>query len=452
MLVHQFSIQVAKHVFWREGIGYVISQVPISARDAKQQGFENVLTYGLVVEGNGSERRCIQFARHVDPVSPFEMLLKMWHEAAPVLGRPDILKVNRRLSEAVPQLRRDVEHLGIGYVVAEGKDRSYNANLRVNQEQWHILHYSWGKRGQRDVNQNAIAHCLLGRNLADGHVGVFSQAFSHSGSNYDDVDWNGDWLLVGQDDLPRVPIKGLHPQREDDLLPVLNVENPQDVFLADEQEYIRDLAARILPLWPERYPAVARYIGITTKSLQRFLAQRELLDRTPFYDLITYLQIWVGEAFIGEDWESEAYPELVGSYLLIATTKKQTEDAYDELGHGGDLVFSVEVLPRTGLADPSWRYLLFASHSAPRQPSVIMFGRGTDVAELLDNHSGATRSNRYLINYQGQQTISESFYRDLVKVCATLAAGMSGYKDHLQNFWQRRSDDVEHLWQGQGTD
>lgn len=75
-----------------------------------------------------------------------------------------------------------------------------------------------------------------------------------------------------------------------------------------------------------------------------------------------------------------------------------------------DQEFSCEVLPATGVADPSFRYVLFARCFEPEKPFVLMVPRGSSLADNPPEH---------LINLEEQpRTVEASFYRDLVSTCA----------------------------------
>lgn len=55
---------------------------------------------------------------------------------------------------------------------------------------------------------------------------------------------------------------------------------------------------------------------------------------------------------------------------------------YDELTHGGDVTYAIEILPVSGLADPSWRYVLIEACGCLM--NVLMVPRVGDVSAHLD--------------------------------------------------------------------
>jgi len=100
--------------------------------------------------------------------------------------------------------------------------------------------------------------------------------------------------------------------------------------------------------------------------------------------------------------------DVIGPCVLIAEGPKKCSTAYDELSNGGDIEYSVEVLPEKGMPDPSWRYVVFAAYG--RLPNIFMFQRESKTTDQL--------GNKLLMNYQGESMVPAAIYRDVVSTCA----------------------------------
>ncbi len=80
---------------------------------------------------------------------------------------------------------------------------------------------------------------------------------------------------------------------------------------------------------------------------------------------------------------------------------------YDERSGGGDLVFSGELLPNNGNADPSYRLLLTVQCS--KQASLYLIDRVSSLRMINEKN---------LINYKGVKIISQKLYRYLLEVAS----------------------------------
>lgn len=104
--------------------------------------------------------------------------------------------------------------------------------------------------------------------------------------------------------------------------------------------------------------------------------------------------------------ERSGYLTARGPYVLIARKPQALEAVYTEISHGGD-ANPWELLPSTGAADPSWRYILINTYGAP--PSFVMVPRGDRIADRLDD---------LILNFAGPLSVARAFYQDVVKTCA----------------------------------
>lgn len=92
--------------------------------------------------------------------------------------------------------------------------------------------------------------------------------------------------------------------------------------------------------------------------------------------------------------------------MLIARKPQALEDLYTEISGGGD-ANPWELLPITGAADPSWRYILINTFGAP--PSIVMVPRGDRIADRLDD---------LILNFVGPLSVTRPFYQEVVATCA----------------------------------
>lgn len=172
--------------------------------------------------------------------------------------------------------------------------------------------------------------------------------------------------------------------------------------------------------WPNSVAKIAKEIGITGKELQWFLSYRTDLQEPFLGRLLSLMRI---------SYESFGY-EATGPCVLIAKAPQAISEAYEELGHGGDLAYSFEALPEKGIPDPSWRYVVFQAIGG--SPNIIMVPRGTKVGEQVNA--------KLFINFGGQQEISAAAYRDIVKTCAKACATPSANFAEMQGFVKRQAD------------
>lgn len=104
-------------------------------------------------------------------------------------------------------------------------------------------------------------------------------------------------------------------------------------------------------------------------------------------------------------------------------------ELYEHLTNGGDLAYSLEVIPEKGNADPSWRYVVFKAHG--KLPNIIMFARGSKSAEKI--------GNKMLMNFDGVQSIPATIYRDVVSTCAKASSDPRSIRKIMFKFTERQS-------------
>ncbi len=125
--------------------------------------------------------------------------------------------------------------------------------------------------------------------------------------------------------------------------------------------------------------------------------------------------------------------ELVGGCVLVAGQLRATIHLYGELSHGGDLDYSVEVLPARGQADPSWRYVLIEACGCLM--CILMVPRGGDVANRLDAD--------HFINFSGTCEVPPDLYSEIVGACARACLAPERNRSEMLSFLRQRRDLLE---------
>jgi hypothetical protein len=145
-------------------------------------------------------------------------------------------------------------------------------------------------------------------------------------------------------------------------------------------------------------------------------------------------------SILGIEWGEHGY-EAFGPCVLIAKNIGAAIRIYDGLSHGGDLEFSCEVVPESGQADPSWRYLLFQSYGGA--PNIMMFERGSKESDRLNDKT--------FINFEGLRSVPSKLYRDVVTTGARASHSPMGNRREMQAFEERQGPfdgDTFHADQG----
>jgi hypothetical protein len=109
---------------------------------------------------------------------------------------------------------------------------------------------------------------------------------------------------------------------------------------------------------------------------------------------------------------------------------------YDELTHGGDVTYAIEILPVSGLADPSWRYVLIEACGCLM--NVLMVPRVGDVSAHLDA--------AHFINLSGQCDIPDALYTGIVGACGRACIDTARNRSEMMAYLQQNYDRlVQHL-------
>lgn len=411
MREHHFYVSTAKYVFLHEEKGIVFVRDAIRIKDAEKLHLRPLILYGLTVPGTQIE--WLTFTTLDTPRSLFAVLLDGWNNAPGLRGYPDKLKINRHIAAACPNLKDTLAELGgITLEVADGKDKTFSASLRVAQNR--VIEYGWRNRDGHTLNniEELNTHSL---NVHNEHVNRRRWEWCHNNSvkerastwielpfnrsnvvlGFSKLDWiAGNWLSSWETNIPNNQQINYYGESHDNE----DVDN-----INYDEEWDRRCASKaklLVDCWPNPLGDIANTIGITAKQLQWFLNGKVALPANERDDLSELLGIEPSTEFVDYD--------VIGPCVLIAESPKKCESVYDELSNGGDIEYSVEVLPQNGTPDPSWRYIVFAAYRG--YPNIFMFQRGSKTTE----HIGT----KLLMNYQGERKVPAAVYRDVVSTCA----------------------------------
>lgn len=129
---HHFYVAIAKFLFHHPEHGIVSVRDPIKIKAAERYGLSPLILYGLTVAG--LPIRWMTFTP-VDQPRPFrDVLLDAWRNAEGLRGRPDILRINRHIATASPELVGEMAKIGVQIEVADAKEKSLPASLRSAQD------------------------------------------------------------------------------------------------------------------------------------------------------------------------------------------------------------------------------------------------------------------------------------------------------------------------------
>lgn len=419
---HHFYVSIAKFLFHHPQYGIVVVRDPIRLADAKQRGLDPIMLYGVTVAG--LPIRWLTFSTIIQRKSLRKVLLTAWKEAEGLRGMPDVLRVNRYVAQADPELVADLARIGVRLEVADAKDKAVPASLRSAHDA-----SRWLSRRHDPVDLSLAASvealCL------DAHAdhdwlasrsprGLSNRKLEHSIAQWlnlpmrqppsvrlENLEWEtGSWLSSWETalppDQPRQFSHSGHGRRTWLLLGEdrsEDTDDDDDEFPAyEEHDNTAEIAKHLVACWPNTPKEIAAAAGITLRQLQWFTSERATLDKSTHYDLRHLLGIEYDERMGG-------YAP-AGPYVLIARKAQAIEAIYHEISGGGDAC-PCELVPAQGQADPSWRYALINAHSTP--PTIVMASRGDAIAERLPD---------LLLNYEGIRPVSPAFYRDVITTCA----------------------------------
>jgi hypothetical protein len=421
---HHFYVAIAKHVFEHPEHGVVFSGDTISLSDAARFGLTPLILYGLTVPG--TQLQWFSFTDLDNPRSLLGFLIEAWSKGAGLRGCPDILKINRSIADSCPDLKLNLKKIGVEVVIAEKGDKKLSGSLRAAQDE--VLRFGWlARKNAKDFYNlealNAYAH--------KGHNHHVEQKMWSWGGNKSvreaaekwmalpikviethldstKIDWEpGQWLSSWE--VNAVPT-GRRTFRKDDGVTwlIAGGEDVDDFDGDDSSELEMDAmdqacaekAKLMMDCWPNKPAEIASAIGITAKQLQRFVSKVTKLPDEKIDAL---------KEMLGLEENDEYYDyDAVGPCVLFGEKPTKISEAYEHLTHGGDLAYSVEVIPEKGNADPSWRYVIFKANG--ELPNIIMFARGSNSAEKI--------GDKMLMNFDGLKSIPATIYRDFVSTCA----------------------------------
>lgn len=420
---HNLYVAISKFVYNHPEHGVVFVRDPITISAAAEYGLTPLILYGLSPAQTAIH--CIRFSAATSPVSLLEILQEAWRTAPGLRGCPDTLKVSRHVAKSSPRLVQELERLGVQLVVADGKDKRFSASLRNGQSV--ALGLGWrfqeGKPALDSIdalNRTAVTHhqqqierrsweLRPNRDIAERTRQWMELPEETIGLNVPtSLDWEpGPWLSAWQVSLPPATprvftesygVKWLVTPQSFSATGVHDVweeEAPGD----DSYDLAAEKVKLMVDCWPNEPLAIAKAVGITAKELNWYLTGQTSLAGTVRFRLLSIL----GITYVPNHGDYSA----VGPCALVATSIRAVTAAYDELTGGGDLQCSFEAVPDKGIADPSWRYVVFKAYS--NAPCVIMIPRGGAVAKQLND--------RTFINFDGPLTIKSSIYHDIVASC-----------------------------------
>ena len=415
-------------------------QDPIKIKDAEQYELSPLILYGLTVAG--LPIRWIIFTPADQPRAFRDVLLEAWHNAEGLRGRPNILRINRHLALASPDLVKEMAKLDVHVEIASAKEKSLPASLRSAQNFCRELLWELDRK-DRSLSRSIQVLCRYAQEDHNSRVSIGVHRGVNSREIEDRIkqwlsrpvqspvqvltgglDWKpGPWLSSWESSLPPNPSRYFNDCSTclltGEKAPEAIVED--DDFCADSYyDNAAEIVKNLVACWPNSPAEIAKCLGITLRKLQWFTSGKAPLDRHTRFDLEELLGIKYDE--------STCMYRGVGPYVLIASKPKAVEDAYEHLSHGGD-ANPFEIIPSEGAADPSWRFFLINTYGEP--PSIFMSPRGEKISERLPD---------LLLNYTGITPVSPEFYRDVVSTCARACREPAANICEMNDFVKRYED------------
>lgn len=413
---HHLVVATARHVFLHREYGVVFVREAASREDLAAYELTPLLLYGLSVPG--TSLRWVMLTPVDKPASIVSVLREGWTRANGLRGRPDVLKLSRQLAASAVALPEMLAASDVRLVVADGSDKAFSASLRRCQED-----AMWASLPRRRPTPSTTLD-QLNRCATDRHNHSFQTPLSRVNARMewwrnlppraadlppgDEIDWRpGVWLHAWEKGVAPAGRRHFHKDALDGVVwllttpPIVDDDELQETIFANQQtDDLPEVARALVRCWPTSPSELSRCIGSTARSLEWFLERKAALDHQQRNRLCELLGLELDPNF-------QTY-ETCAPCVLIARTSNAAKEAYEFLSHGGDLVFSIEALPATGLPDPSWRYLVFQACGGA--PNIMLVARGSGV--------DAKMSRELFINFQGAKLIRSPLYRDIVRTCA----------------------------------
>lgn len=438
---HHFYVTIARFLFHHPEHGIVSVRDPIKIKDAERYGLSPLILYGLTVAG--LPIRWMTFTP-VNQPRPFrEVLLDAWRNVKGLRGRPDILRVNRHLATASPELVEEMAKIGVRVEVADAKEKSLPASLRSAQDssRWLLRKHDGNDRSLAGSIQALCRYAQVDHDfrVRDGHRGVSNREVEDRIQQWltlpvqvpvltvaGGLDWEpGPWMSSWEISLPPDQSRYFNLDGFDGNTWLLTGEKaPEDIveddgFWADgDYDNAAEIAKNLVACWPNPPAEIAKCAGITLRELHWFTSGKASLDQHVRFDLVALFGIEFDESM-------GRYVE-AGPYVLMANKPLALKEVYEDISGGGD-AHPCEIVPRQGAADPGWRYVLINTYSEP--PSIVMAPHGAKITERLPE---------LLMNYDGVRTVAPEFYRDVVSTCARAcrepAANIREMKDFVKRY------------------
>lgn len=447
---HFFHVSIAKHLFYHPSYGIVTANEPIRLKDAAHYGLSPLILYGLSVPGTIVQ--WLNFARVEQPLPLLTVLGEAWLIADGLRGHPDILRVNKHLAQSSPDLAAQLARIGVELKVTEPGDRALSGGLRSVQHSTLWLLPGYEKRGP-DIEDPLL---VLRRVAFQRHL--FSTKHPFYGTERKEIvqgttewlalpgrrvvslssvggqDWiKGPWLTAWEKTLPPEKPRFFWTdaeERETRLL-IGSSEEEDDADEDDEDDEVdvedgllsyfddntRELVSSLIDCWPCSPRDIAKFVGVTQRELHWYATDKADLDDVALIHVRGLFQLEVNtfaHTFIAS-----------GPYVLVARKADSIYFVYAELSQCDDTE-PFELVPSSGEADPSWRYVLINRDDEPQ--AIVMVARGSELADQLGD---------LFSNYEGVKSVDRALYRDVVATCARAAASPEAYFAEMCLFQRR---------------
>ena len=401
---HHFYVAIAKFLFHHPEHGIVSVRDPIKIKDAERYGLSPLILYGITVAG--LPIRWMTFTPVDQPSSFRNVLLEAWRNAEGLRGRPDILRINRHLATASPELVEEMAKIDVRIDVADAREKSLPASLRSaqNASRWLLRKQDGNDRSLIGSVQVLCRYAQVDHDfrVRDGHRGVNSHEIEDKIQQWltlpaqapvptpivaGGLGWEpGPWLSSWETSLPPDQPRYFNHDGFDGNTWLLTggkahegIVEDDDFWADSDYDNAAEIAKNLVTCWPNPPIEIAKCAGITLRELQWFTAGKLSLDRHVRFGLEDLLGIC------------------------------------------------------RGAADPSWRYVLINTYGEP--PSIVMVPRGAKITERLPE---------LLMNYGGISVVAPEFYRDVVYTCAQAcrepAANIREMKDFVKRYEEHWAD------------
>ncbi|GGA94603.1 hypothetical protein GCM10011491_23620 [Brucella endophytica] len=445
---HHFYVSTAKFLFHHPQHGIVAVRDPIRLADAERYGLSPIILYGLTVAG--LPIRWLTFSTIGQRRTFREVLLTAWRNAEGLRGLPDILRINRYVTQADPALAADIANLGVRLEVADAKDKTGPASLRSAQDA-----SRWLSKRHDPIDSSLIASVeALCRDAHEDHDWRAGRRLRGSNRKLEEnierwlelpmrqpattppeeVDWKvGPWVSAWEISRPPDQPRYFHHDgvsgRTWLLLGEDQSEETDDNEIPAYEEYdnAAEITKNVVACWPNMPKEIAVAAGITLRQLQWFMSKRSTLDRSARLGL---------ERLLGIEYDERmgCYTP-AGPYVLVAQKAQALEAVCDEISDGGN-AWPCELVPAQGSSDPSWRYILINAYGKP--PTFVMAPRGEAITERLPD---------LIMNYEGIRPVSPAFYRDVVSACARACQTPQANAREMRDFAKRYQQQwVDCMW------